>query len=177
MLAVHLPVVLMGAIAGVWLFYIQHQFDPTFWARAPEWHQRLVSALSGEIRRDWSWMLALGTLNAEQRVTAFLLDLAERMASMGFSERRFVLRMTRAEIGSFLAIKLETVTRALSKLQTRGMISVRGRAIDLLDAMGMRASLETDDRPERPRASRQGASGRMAFTSMTRNVPALQAAA
>lgn len=46
MLAVHLPVILMGAVAGVWLFYIQHQFDPTFWARAPEW-ERERAALEG----------------------------------------------------------------------------------------------------------------------------------
>ncbi|MFP1630898.1 fatty acid desaturase [Zhengella sp. ZM62] len=46
MLAVHLPVILMGAVAGVWLFYIQHQFDPTFWARAPEW-EREQAALEG----------------------------------------------------------------------------------------------------------------------------------
>lgn len=46
MLIVHLPAVLMGSIMGVWLFYIQHQFDPTFWARAPEW-QREEAALEG----------------------------------------------------------------------------------------------------------------------------------
>lgn len=46
MLAIHLPIILMGAAMGVWLFYIQHQFDPTFWARAPEW-QREKAALEG----------------------------------------------------------------------------------------------------------------------------------
>ncbi|SFN47418.1 transcriptional regulator, Crp/Fnr family [Dokdonella immobilis] len=137
----------------------------------------ITSTLASEVRRDWNWMLTLGTLNAEQRVTAFLLDLAARMASMGFSERRFLLRMTRADIGSFLAIKLETVTRALSRLQTRGMISVRGRSIDLLDAARMRASLESEDRAGQVRMPRRRAAGGLPFTSTGRSVTALQAAA
>lgn len=107
----------------------------------PEFQQRITAILAGEIRRDWSWMLALGTLTAEQRVANFLLDLAARMDALGFSARRLTLRMTRAEIGNFLALKLETVTRALSSLQAQGLIGVEGRDIRIEDAAGMRACL------------------------------------
>lgn len=107
----------------------------------PEFHQRITSMLAGEIRRDWNWMLALATLSAEQRVATFLLDLAGRLEALGFSARRLTLRMTRAEIGNFLSLKLETVTRALSRLQTQGLIGVEGRDIRIEDPAGMRTAV------------------------------------
>src|SRR5581483_11186238 len=88
-------------------------------ARMPELQAELTAALAAEIRSDRSWMLALGTLSAEQRVAAFLLDVAARHEALGFSARHFVLRMSRADIGSFLALKHETVTRALTKLDRK----------------------------------------------------------
>ena len=107
----------------------------------PNFQEKLTSALAGEIRRDWSWMLAVGTLSAEQRVIAFVLDLAARLHALGFSARSLMLRMTRAELGNFLALQLETVTRALSHLQALGMIDVDGRQIHIQDHAGMRAML------------------------------------
>lgn len=109
----------------------------------PDFHERIAVAMAGEIRRDWSWMLAIGTLSAEQRVASFLLDLAARMQSLGFSARSLMLRMTRADLGNFLALQLETVTRALSHLQARGLIHVDGRQIRIEDAIGLRAALGT----------------------------------
>ncbi|NZA27839.1 helix-turn-helix domain-containing protein [Luteimonas sp. SJ-92] len=108
----------------------------------PQLCDAVTAMLSGEIRRDWNWMLALGTLGAEQRVATFLLDLAARLASMGYSARQLTLRMTRAELGNFLALKLETVTRALSRLQAQGLIAVDGRRIDIDDVDALRAVLE-----------------------------------
>ena len=107
----------------------------------PDLARCIASMLAGEVRRDWNWMLTLGTLDAEQRVVAFLLDLADRMEALGYSAQRFSLRMTRAEIASFLALKLETVTRALTRLHGRGLIAVDGRHVDILDARGMRDRL------------------------------------
>lgn len=99
---------------------------------------KLTSALAGEIRRDRSWMLALGTLNAEQRVAAFLLDIAQRHAGLGFSPRHFILRMGRADMGSYLALKHETVTRALSHLVDLRYISVQRREVRVLNVEGLR---------------------------------------
>ena len=107
----------------------------------PDFQDRLTAALAGEIRRDWSWMLAVATLNAEQRVVAFLLDLAGRFEQMGFSPRQVLLRMTRGDLGSFLSLKLETVVRALSNLQAIGLIAIDGREISLLDRDGLQAIL------------------------------------
>ena len=113
----------------------------------PELQLRLSSALAEEIRRDRSWMLTIGTLPAEQRVASFLLDIASRLARLGFSARHFILRMGRADIASFLALKHETVTRALSHLEDLGYIAVQRREVKLLDIpmlrnhAGMRAML------------------------------------
>jgi CRP/FNR family transcriptional regulator len=104
----------------------------------PELQIRLSAALAEEIRRDRSWMLTIGTLPAEHRVAAFLLDIADRHARLGFSARHFILRMGRADIGSFLALKHETVTRALSHLEQLGYISVLRREVKLLDIPRLR---------------------------------------
>lgn len=108
----------------------------------PEFEQRITSFLAAEIRRDWNWMLTLSTLSADQRVVSFLLDMATRLGSLGFSRQHMILRMTRADLGSFLAIKLETVTRALSRLQDKGFIAVQGREIILRDPASMNDLLQ-----------------------------------
>lgn len=108
--------------------------------RLPQFQERITAMLAGEIRRDWSWMLALGTLGADQRVAAFLLDLAARLEGLGFSPSRLLLRMTRAELGNFLSLTLETVTRALSRLQARGLIAVDGREIRILEPARLQAA-------------------------------------
>lgn len=107
----------------------------------PDFQQRLTAVLAGEIRRDWGWMLAISTLSAEQRVITFLLDLATRLEALGFSARCVMLRMTRADLGNFLSLQLETVTRALSHLQTLGLIAVARRQIRIVDPSGLRALL------------------------------------
>lgn len=105
----------------------------------PELQVRVTSALAEEIRHDRAWMLTIGTLSAEQRVAAFLLDIAARHARLGFSGSHFILRMGRADIASFLALQHETVTRALSHLEQLGYISVMRREVKLLDAARLRA--------------------------------------
>jgi CRP/FNR family transcriptional regulator len=109
--------------------------------RLPEFQERLTALLAGEIRRDWSWMLAMGTLSAEQRVIAFLLDFAARLERLGFSPRSLLLHMTRAELGNFLSLQLETVTRALSRLHAKGLIAVERREILIQDPAGLRSLL------------------------------------
>jgi CRP/FNR family transcriptional regulator len=115
-------------------------------ARIPELQAQLTMALAAEIRSDRSWMLALGTLTAEQRVAAFLLDVAARHEALGFSARHFVLRMSRADIGSFLALKHETVTRALTRLTAQGCIAIQWREVRILDPQALRDLMRDDKR-------------------------------
>lgn len=106
--------------------------------QVPDLQARLTAALAEEIRHDRSWMLTIGTLPAEQRVAVFLLDVAARHARLGFSASHFILRMGRADIASFLALKHETVSRALSRLEQLGYISVVRRDVRLLDVPRLR---------------------------------------
>jgi CRP/FNR family transcriptional regulator len=78
-------------------------------------------------------MLLLGSMRAEERLAAFLLNLTQRLRARGFSGSELVLRMTREEIGSYLGLKLETVSRAFSKFQDDGLLEVRQRQIRVLD--------------------------------------------
>jgi CRP/FNR family transcriptional regulator len=89
--------------------------------------------LSREIGRDQNVMLLLGSMRAEERIAVFLLNLSDRYQRRGYSATEFVLRMTREEIGSYLGLKLETVSRLLSRLQEEGLLQVQGRTVKLLD--------------------------------------------
>jgi len=89
--------------------------------------------MSREIVRDHGVMLLLGSMRAEERLAAFLLNLTQRLRARGFSPSSLVLRMTREEIGSYLGLKLETVSRAFSKFQDEGVLEVKQRQITVLD--------------------------------------------
>lgn len=114
-------------------------------AQMPELQERLTWALAAEIRSDRSWKLALGSLSSEQRVAAFLLDLASRHEALGFSSSHFVLRMGRADIGSFLSLKHETVTRALTRLAAQGCIDVQWREIRILDSHALGCIVQREE--------------------------------
>jgi len=98
--------------------------------------------LSQEGTRARAMMILLGTMRAEQRLGVFLLDLSQRYRERGYSSSEFVLRMTRAEIASYLGLKLETVSRMFSRFQHAGWISVDRRSIRLLDSAAMSRVVE-----------------------------------
>ena len=98
--------------------------------------------MSREIVREHGVMLLLGGMRAEERVAAFLLNLTQRMQARGFSSREIVLRMTREEIGSFLGLKLETVSRTFSRLADDGLIEVQQRHVRIVDPDALRAVLQ-----------------------------------
>jgi CRP/FNR family transcriptional regulator len=106
--------------------------------------QGIVSRLmSREIVREHSLMLLLGSMNAEERLTAFLLNVSQRLKARGYSPSEFHLRMSRAEIGSFLGMKLETVSRTFSALQQRKLLEVDKRHIRILDLDRLTRCFET----------------------------------
>jgi CRP/FNR family transcriptional regulator len=94
--------------------------------------------MSREIVREHGVMLLLGSMHAEERLAAFLLNLSQRFEARGYSRSEFVLRMTRAEIGSFLGLKLETVSRVLSRFAQDGLIEVQQKHIHITNAEGLR---------------------------------------
>jgi CRP/FNR family transcriptional regulator len=94
--------------------------------------------MSREIVREHGVMMLLGSMRAEERLAAFLLNLSQRLSTRGYSPHEFNLRMTREEIGSYLGLKLETVSRAFSKFQEDGLIAVQQKNIRVLDPAGLR---------------------------------------
>jgi len=105
--------------------------------------QHVISRLmSREILREHSLMMLLGSMNAEERLAAFLLNLSQRYAERGYSEREFHLRMSRAEIGSYLGMKLETVSRTFSLFQQQRLLEVDKRHIQVTDLEGLRRRFE-----------------------------------
>jgi CRP/FNR family transcriptional regulator, anaerobic regulatory protein len=101
--------------------------------------QSRLMRLTGEhIRRIETQMMVNASMSADERVARFLLDLSERNAQRGYSAMEFSLRMTREELGSYLGVTLETVSRSLSRFQLRSLIDLRGKTVRLKSADGLR---------------------------------------
>jgi len=104
----------------------------------PPLQHNLHRFLSRDIGREQSMMLMLGSMRADERLAGFLLNLSERYHRRGYSPTEFVLRMTREEIGSYLGLKLETVSRLFSRFHEEGLIQVQGRSVKLFDLNALR---------------------------------------
>jgi CRP/FNR family transcriptional regulator, anaerobic regulatory protein len=129
----------------------------------PELESGIFSAISRELIREQSMVTMLGSLSAEARVARFLVTLAERYSAMGYSGKQFNLRMTRAEIGSYLGLTLETVSRTLSAFNEMGLAAVDGRSIDIKDLN----ALSTLRRLPPSRARREKAAKAVAKAAVT----------
>jgi CRP/FNR family transcriptional regulator, anaerobic regulatory protein len=104
--------------------------------RLPLLQQHLFRLLSRDIHAatrlggDWS---------ADMRIAAFLVDIGRRLASRGFSPRRFELTMARTDIANYLRLAPETVSRVLRRFQQKALVSVDRREIELLDVARLEA--------------------------------------
>jgi CRP/FNR family transcriptional regulator, anaerobic regulatory protein len=105
--------------------------------------RNLHAVLAREIVSDRGVMMLLGSMRAEQRLATFLLNLSRRFQRRGYSAADFHLRMTREEIGSYLGLKLETVSRLFSRFQDDGLIAVQQKHVRILDVAGLEAVLAT----------------------------------
>jgi CRP/FNR family transcriptional regulator len=104
--------------------------------------QRQIHAvLSREITRGHGVMMLLGSMSAEARLASFLVNLAARFVRRGYSPSDFVLRMTREEIGSYLGLKLETVSRTFSQFQKGGLLEVHQKHVRILDPAALQRLL------------------------------------
>lgn len=100
----------------------------------PVLQQHLHKCLSREIVREANVMLLLANLRAEARVATFLVNLLQRLHARGYSDQALLLRMRREDIGSYLGMQLETVSRTLKKLSDAGVIAVDQKNIRILQA-------------------------------------------
>ncbi len=99
----------------------------------PGLQHQLLKIIGQTINRDQKHIELLSKKNAHERVAIFLHQLAERYKLLGRSEQRFLIPMSREDIGSYLGLVIETVSRTLSKMQDEGLISVNGRDVQILN--------------------------------------------
>jgi CRP/FNR family transcriptional regulator len=104
----------------------------------PELETAVYGVMCRELTREQSMISMLGSLSAEARVARFLVMLGDRFGEMGYSSKQFNLRMTRHEIGSYLGLTLETVSRTLSAFNEIGYITVDQRAIEIKDVQALK---------------------------------------
>ncbi|MGE0873212.1 MAG: helix-turn-helix domain-containing protein [Burkholderiales bacterium] len=108
----------------------------------PALQRNLHAVLAREIVRDHGVMMLLGSMRAEQRLATFLINLSKRFVRRGYSQSDFHLRMTREEIGSYLGLKLETVSRLFSAFQKDGLIEVQQKHVRIADISRLERVLE-----------------------------------
>jgi CRP/FNR family transcriptional regulator, anaerobic regulatory protein len=104
-----------------------------------ELENMMYGVMSRELVREQAMIGMLGALSAEARVARFLVTLSDRFSQMGYSSKLFNLRMTRHEIGSYLGLTLETVSRTLSAFNEIGLISVDQRTIGIKDVDALKS--------------------------------------
>jgi CRP/FNR family transcriptional regulator len=110
----------------------------------PALQRRLHIALAGEITRSQRMQVLLGSMRGEQRLASFLIDLSRRFLHRGYSGSSFSLRMTRSEIGSYIGLTLETVSRLFSAFQRGGLITVQHKQVCNLDVKGLERLVASD---------------------------------
>ncbi|NQZ91854.1 MAG: FNR family transcription factor [Moritella sp.] len=101
--------------------------------KMPMLRRQVMRLMSGEIAADQEMILLLSKKNAEQRLAAFLNNLSVRFSERGFSAKEFRLTMTRGDIGNYLGLTVETISRLLGRFQTSEMIEVKGKYISIID--------------------------------------------
>lgn len=104
----------------------------------PTLQHQFMRLMAREISQDQVMLITLGSMRAEERLAAFLVNLSERLSARGYSPSEFVLRMSREEMGSYLGLKLETVSRLFSRFAEAGLIQIRQRHVKLVDIPGIK---------------------------------------
>lgn len=99
----------------------------------PDLRRQLMRNMSSEIRHDQSMMLLLSKKNSEERIASFLIDISERFARRGFSQKHFRLSMSRVDISNYLGLAVETVSRVFTRFQKNGLIETQGKEVKLIN--------------------------------------------
>ncbi len=110
----------------------------------PSLQRQLRRLMSKEIGRSHQMLLSIGGLRSEQRLAVFLLNLSQRLQHLGYSPHEFILRMSREEIGNYLGLTLETVSRLFSRFAREGLIRVQQREVQILDHPALQELSGTD---------------------------------
>lgn len=105
--------------------------------KMPKLRHQIMRLMSNEIKNDQEMILLLSKMNAEERLAAFIYNLSKRYSARGFSAREFRLTMTRGDVGNYLGLTVETISRLLGRFQKTGMLSVQGKYITITDMQAL----------------------------------------
>lgn len=94
--------------------------------------------MSHEITSEQNVIMLLGNMRAEQRFAAFLVNLSSRYAARGYSSTRFQLRMTRQDVGNYLGLTIESISRLISKFRKQGLLAVEQRDVEVVDLAALK---------------------------------------
>jgi CRP/FNR family transcriptional regulator len=117
----------------------------------PSLQHQMYRLLSREISQDENMLTLLGKKNAEERLAAFLLSLSERFKRRGFSPSDFHLSMSRHEIGNYLGLAVETISRLFTRFQDEKLLKVERKHIQLLDIERLHSVVQGEDRGDNQR--------------------------
>ena len=106
--------------------------------KVPALHEQMFRLMARELTHENQLLLTINKKNAEERIATFLISLSARFKGLGYSETEFRLNMSRAEIGNYLGLTIETVSRGLNRFQKIGLISIQRKYIKILDLEGLK---------------------------------------
>lgn len=99
----------------------------------PQLRRQLMRVMSREIRDDQQMMMLLSKKTADERIATFLVNLSARFRARGFSPNQFRLAMSRNEIGNYLGLAVETVSRVFTRFQHNQLLETEGKSVHILD--------------------------------------------
>ncbi|MBZ9559274.1 MULTISPECIES: fumarate/nitrate reduction transcriptional regulator Fnr [Modicisalibacter] len=99
----------------------------------PELRTQLYRNMSKELRDDRRMLRLLSRKTADERLASFLVNLSTRFRRRGYSPYSFRLSMARADIGNYLGLAVETVSRIIGRFQQQKLVDVQGREVNILD--------------------------------------------
>jgi len=125
--------------------YCELPFDQleTLSSKMPSLQRQLLRIMSNEIREDTGLAILLGNSSAEERLASLLLSLSQRFQHRGYSSEQFNLSMSRTDIGNYLGLAVETISRLFTRMQDNGILNVNGKLIDILDMDGLKVLTST----------------------------------
>jgi CRP/FNR family transcriptional regulator len=103
----------------------------------PELRRSIMRSLGREISEDQQMMMLLSKKTAEQRIATFMLKIADRFAARGYSSTSFRLSMSRNEIGNYLGLAVETVSRIFTRFSSQNLIRVEGKELEIVDTQAL----------------------------------------
>ena len=98
----------------------------------PALQEQMFRIMGRELSHENRLLLTIGKKNAEERIATFISSLSARFKILGFSPLDFHLSMSRQEIGNYLGLTIETVSRVLSRFQKNGIIEIDNKRITIV---------------------------------------------